>query len=216
MAIRFYYLSGSPFSWRVWLALERKAIDYDMILLSADAGDLKQADYLVINPRGKVPAIVDDGFALYESSAIGEYLEERFAGSGPPLWPGDAVERAVGRRIAAEVDCYVYPPLRRLMEELLFRREGEPDESAIATSREAVTSNLRLITQSSMGDFLLGTEPSLADFALYPMTALLGRLDRRHPQRDFSTLIPAILKSWAERIEALPYFQKTYPPHWRT
>lgn len=215
MALRFYYLSGSPFSWKVWLALEHKAVDYEMVLLSADAGDLKQAGYLAINPRGKAPAIVDDGFALYESSAIGEYLEDRFADGGPPLWPRDGVSRAIGRRMAAEVDAYVYPPLRRLVEELLLRREGEPDEGVIATSREAVAANLRLIAQSARGDFMLGDEPSLADFTLYPMIAMWGRLDLRYPEREFAALIPETLKPWAQRIEALPYFQKTWPPHWR-
>jgi len=52
MAIRFYYLSASPFGWKVWLALERKRIDYEMVLLSADAGDLKPPGFLAINPRG--------------------------------------------------------------------------------------------------------------------------------------------------------------------
>lgn len=216
MALRFYYLSGSPFSWKVWLALEHKRIDYDRIVVSADAGDLKQAGYLAISPRGKAPAIVDNGFALYESSAIGEYLEDRFADSGPRLWPRDVAGRAIGRRMAAEVDAYVYPPLRRLVEELLFRREGPPDEDAIAASREAVAANLRLIACSAVGDFMLGHEPSLADFALYPMTALLRRLDLRHRQRDFAALMPESLTAWAGRIEALPYFEKTLPPHWRT
>ena len=66
LAITFYYLSGSPFSWKVWLSLERKQVPYDLRVLSADAGDLKERDFLAINPRGKVPAIVDDGFSLYE------------------------------------------------------------------------------------------------------------------------------------------------------
>ena len=216
MALRFYYLSGSPFSWKIWLALERKAIDYEMTVLSVDAGDLKRADYLAINPRGKAPAIVDDGFALYESAAIGEYLEDRFADQGPCLWPQDVVSRAIGRRIAAEVDSYVYPPLRRIVEELLLRRRGEPDEDAISCARDALATELLRAAQSVMGDYMLGVEPSLADFALYPMTAMLGRLDQRHPQRDFGALVPEALKSWGERIETLPYFQKTFPPHWRT
>jgi glutathione S-transferase len=216
MSVKFYYLSGSPFGWRVWLALEHKRIDYEMVLLGADAGDLKQPGFLAVNPRGKVPAITDDGYSLYESTAICEYLEERFADSGSRLWPCDLRDRANGRRIVAEVDSYVYPPLRRLVEELLFRREGIPDEAAISTAHEAVAANLNGFARSAVGDFLLGQEPSLADFALYPMTALLGRLDLRHPQRDFSGLMPENLKAWAKRVEALPYFQKTLPPHWRS
>jgi glutathione S-transferase len=215
MTLRFYYLSGSPFAWRVWLALEHKRIGYEMVLLSADAGDLKQAGYLAINPRGKVPAIMDEGYSLYESSAICEYMEERFADSGPLLWPRDLRDRTNGRRIVAEVDAYVYPPLRRLMEELLFRGNGEPDEAIISSSCEVLADNFRLIARSLTGGFFLGQQPSLADFTLYPMIAVLGRLDLHRPQRDFRGLMPESLKLWAERIEALPYFQKTIPPHWR-
>jgi glutathione S-transferase len=186
-----------------------------MILLSADAGDLKKPGFLAINPRGKVPAISDDGYNLYESSAICEYLEERFADSGAGLWPSDLRDRATGRRMESEVGAYIYPPLRSLVEELLFRREGIPGEAVISSARGALAGELHLFAQAAVGDFLLGYEPSLADFALYPMTALLGRLDLRHPQREFSGLMPKPLKSWIGRVEALPYFQKTVPPHWR-
>lgn len=71
MSIKFHYLSGSPFSWKVWLALEHKALTYDIQVLKVDAGDLKRPEYLAISPHGKAPAIVVDGFALYESSANG-------------------------------------------------------------------------------------------------------------------------------------------------
>jgi len=77
MALDFYYASGSPYAWRVWLALEHKRIPYNWKLLSFDAGDLQKSSFHAINPREKVPAIVDDGFALYESSAILEYLEDK-------------------------------------------------------------------------------------------------------------------------------------------
>jgi glutathione S-transferase len=73
VTITFYYLSGSPFSWKVWLSLERKQIPYELRVLSANAGDLMAPEFLTINSRGKVPAIVDDGFALNESLAIVEY-----------------------------------------------------------------------------------------------------------------------------------------------
>ena len=42
MALDFYYASGSPYAWRVWLALTYKAIPFDWKLLSFDAGDLQK------------------------------------------------------------------------------------------------------------------------------------------------------------------------------
>ena len=216
MVLTFFYLSGSPFSWKVWLALEHKALAYELKRLSADAGDLKAPQYLAINPHGKAPAIVVDGFVLYESSAIVEFLEDRFPHQGRPLWPQDAEQRAVGRRIAAEVDAYLYPPLRCCVEELLLRREGVPDKGALTRARDAITQTLALFAGAVGGPFLLGSEPCAADFALYPLTAILGRLDLRHPARRFSDLLPRELIQWRARVEALPYFERTLPPHWKS
>jgi len=42
MAIDFYYGSGSPFAWRVWLALEHKALPYELKVMSFDSGDLEK------------------------------------------------------------------------------------------------------------------------------------------------------------------------------
>ena len=99
MSVRFYYGSGSPHSWRVWLALEH--IPYHRKTLSFDAGDLKTAKFGALNPRRRVPVLVDDDFALAESAAIVEYIEECWP-SGPALFARDPRERAIQRRMCAK------------------------------------------------------------------------------------------------------------------
>src|SRR6266480_570619 len=93
MALAFYYASGSPYAWRVWLALEHKAIPYELKFLSFDAGDLQQPEFVALNPRHKVPVIVDEDFALYESAAIVEYLEDKRPGD-PRLFSQNPRQRA--------------------------------------------------------------------------------------------------------------------------
>ena len=66
----FYYGSGSPYAWKVWLALEHKQLEYDLKLLSFDRGETRAPEFRALNPRGKVPTLVDDGLVLWESSAI--------------------------------------------------------------------------------------------------------------------------------------------------
>jgi glutathione S-transferase len=78
MTVTLYYGSGSPYAWRVWLALEHKQTPYDLEVLSFDTGDLEKPEFLELNPRHKVPVLVDGGFVLYESAAIVEYVEERW------------------------------------------------------------------------------------------------------------------------------------------
>ena len=50
-------------------------------------GDLKTAEFGALNPRRRVPVLVDDDFALAESAAIVESIEERWP-SGPALFAG--------------------------------------------------------------------------------------------------------------------------------
>src|SRR5205085_2062335 len=68
--IQFYFASGSPWAWRVYLALEEKDLPNETTLLSFSAGDLKKPDYLAMNPHGKVPVLKDGAVTLYESQAI--------------------------------------------------------------------------------------------------------------------------------------------------
>ena len=94
MALTLHYASGSPYAWRVWLAVEHKGIPYELKLLSFDKGDLATPTFRALNPRGRVPALEDDGFALYESAAIVEYLETSTQAS-----------RASSRAISASGRC---------------------------------------------------------------------------------------------------------------
>ena len=66
------------------------------------------------------------------------------------------------------------------------------------------------------GDFLVG-ELGAADFTLYPLLALPLRMEARtKPDLAIAAAIGPRLNAWMRRIEALPYFMATYPPHWKT
>jgi glutathione S-transferase len=215
MALRFYCASGSPPSWKVWLALEHKRIPYEMVLLSFQAGDLKKPDFLAKNPRGKVPVLEDGPFVLWESAAILEYLEERFPEQ--PLLPPlpDHEGRARVRRVCAEADGYWYPAARRLLIETLYRPDGAGDLDEIAAAREEILRESEHLASELKGPFFQGDDVSLADFAVYPTMALLGRLETKAPQHGVLTAFHPKLLEWGKRVEALPYFAQTVPPHWR-
>ena len=216
MTLTCYCLSGSPFSWKVLLALEYQNIDYELRVLSADVGDLKKPEFLAINPRHKVPAIIDNGFTLYESSAIIEYLHDQYGATHTPLWPDDVTSKALARRVACEADNYIYPPVRKMVSELLMRREGKPDPGIIAESRQSLAKDFHLMNEAFSGDYVAGKAPSAADFTLYPFTAILRRIDDKQPGQDIQAVLPARMKQWMQRIEALSFYAKTYPPHWKS
>ncbi|HZP92407.1 MAG TPA: glutathione S-transferase family protein [Burkholderiales bacterium] len=211
--LTFYYGSGSPYSWRVWFALEHKGIPYELKQLSFSAGDLKRPDYLRVNPRGKVPAIEDDGFSLYESAAIVEYLDERYGPKGV-LFPGGAGQRAQVRRLVREADEYVAGAQERLVDEVLFKKKEQWDGAEIAAARDSLVAELNIFEAYLAGEFLADAL-SAADFTLYPMIALCLRIEKRNPDLALRGAIGPKLAAWMKRVEALPYFEKTYPPHWK-
>lgn len=212
MALTFYYGSGSPFAWKVWLVLEHKGIPYEFRLLSFDRGDTQSPEFRAVNPRGKVPAIVDDGFALWESAAICEYLEERYPQK--PLLPGDAKARATARRIAAEADSYLSPAVTRLFEATLYRKDPASPAELTEVHRQ-ILDELSLFEARFTGPYLAGAL-SLADFTVFPHMRLLKRVEERQPGKGIADdRLPPQLRAWAKRIEALPYYQKTIPPHWK-
>ena len=212
MALTFYYGSGSPYAWRVWLALEHKQVTYELKTMSFSAGDLRKPEYLAINPRQKVPAIVDAGFALYESVAILEYLDEQYA--GPKLFPGDVRQRSLVRRLVQEADQYYALAMEKLVDEVLFTAPEKWDPDKISEGRQGVTKELTLWDRLIRGDYLAGAL-SAADFTLYPLIALTLRIEKKKPDLDVRGAIGPRIAAWMKRIESLPYFQKTWPPHWQ-
>ncbi len=214
-SMTFYFGSGSPYAWKVWLALEHKKLPYEAKRMQFDNGDLKTPEFAAINPRRKVPTLVDNGFVMYESSAILDYLEDAYPDSGDPIWPRSVQERAVARRRAAEVVAYIDPINSKMFDQILIPVDQVPNTQAIEAAKKELVAELAFIEPWLEKDFLAGDKLSGADFTLYPYLAFLGRIDTRKPGYNLKALLPPKLAAWMQRIEALPYFEKTVPPHWK-
>jgi glutathione S-transferase len=213
MAFILYYLSGSPYAWRVWLALEHKGIAYELKPMSYDAGDFKSPAFQALNPRRRVPVIEDDGFVLYESAAIVEYLEDRQPGE-PRLFSADLRQRAVQRRMVREADQYVATALEELVEAVLFTPPERRSQPHIDAACAALKTELASWETVIAGDYLAGPL-SAVDFTLFPEIALVWRIGERNPGLVPADLVGPSLGAWMRRMEALPVVQKTWPPHWR-
>lgn len=215
MALDFYHGHGSPYSWRVWLALEFKGIPYNLKVLSFSEKDTTKPEFVAINPRHTVPTIVDDGYALWESIPILEYLDERFPNANK-LYPGDAAARARLRRLVREMELQVEQQgIDLVVEEFFDKETGKQDMERVAKGREKVRAELAYFAKELRGKYLSGDSPCAADFVLYPMLGYCWRVNVRKPEAGLGDVIPPALADYKKRIEALPYFDKTFPPHWR-
>lgn len=101
MALTLYIGEYTRSSWslRPWLVLKHFGIAFDTHVLRLSADYL--AERLAVSPTGKVPMLVDDGLAIWDSLAICEYLAERFPSLA--LWPQDPTKRALARAVSAEM-----------------------------------------------------------------------------------------------------------------
>jgi glutathione S-transferase len=210
-----YYGSGSPYAWRVQLGLEHKALPYERIVLSFTGGDLRTPEHLARNPRGKVPVLVDDGFALYESAAILEYLDEAYPGRGRPLFPGDARARAVQRRVILETNDYLDKASDALVAQALSVEPEAREPEVIAKGRAAVRAELAHLAPALTRDYFCGDEPGAADFTLYTLLGFLRRCQTRLPEVAFEDLVGPAFAAWMTRIDRLPFADACIPPHWK-
>lgn len=185
----------------VRLTLAEKGVAYERVEVNPFAPDVPAA-YRSLHPFGRVPTLVHDGFALYETGAIIRYIDRAFP--GPALQPAEPKALARMDQIIAIVDSYGYWPLvRQVFSPRVFRaRLGQPaDEAEIARGLEGSARVLAALEP------LVGDGVTLADLHLGAMTAYFvqapegAALLRRHPR----------LADWWDRLSARPSFVATDP-----
>ena len=93
----------SSWSMRPWVLMRQLGLPFDEVKLRFDfePGSAFRRAVAAYSPAGRVPVLVDDGFAVWDTLAITEYLHERFPGHG--VWPTAAKDRARARSLAAEM-----------------------------------------------------------------------------------------------------------------
>ena len=155
----------------VRLVLEEKQADYLLEPVDIFADEGVPAGYLERHPFGKIPAIAHDGFRLYETVSITQYLDEVLP--GPALTPDEPRARARMRQTIAVLDSYGYRPF---VWELFVERVRKPQEggtsdaAVIAAGVEKSRKCLKALADLREGtDLFLGDWPSLADCHAYPM-----------------------------------------------
>ncbi|MGF1540276.1 MAG: glutathione S-transferase family protein [Pleurocapsa sp.] len=114
--LQFYYSRLSVNARRVWVTLLEKNLEFEPIVMQLN-GDQFQADFLKINPFHHIPVLVDDGFTVFESLAILDYLEAKYP--QPALMPTDGQEIAQVRMIELVTVNELPPASIVLMKDML-------------------------------------------------------------------------------------------------
>ena len=219
MALELWWGSGSPYSWRALLALEYKQLQYTSHLVQFAKQEHRSPQLLKMNPRGRVPVLKDDDYVCFESLAILHYLDRKYP--QPPLFGSTAQEAGTVERVVCEYQSYAEDHITKIIQAILFQGvEGRAEEVERAMGfvmQEARTIETRLSTSA----WLVGEAFSAADIVVFPGIQMLLRvLERREAQDLRGRLLPLetnfpAIAAWIKRVEALPGYDRTYPPHWR-
>jgi glutathione S-transferase len=219
MALTLYWGSGSPFSWRVMLALQYKGLPYDSQLLHFDKQEHQSPQMLKLNPRGRVPVLKDGEYVVFESVAILYYLDLKYP--APPIFGLTPEEAGVIMRVICEFQSYAEPSLQRITAAIFEDRVAE-EIDALTDAMHVVAREARTIEgRLSKEQWIVGANYTALDMVIFPWIQLLRRALNKPAAAELGARFlpmernyPALAR-WIERIEALPGYENTYPPHWR-
>jgi glutathione S-transferase len=189
---------------RVQMLCEEIGIPYNYRTVDLDKNEQSASTFLALNPNGKVPAIDDDGFTLWESHAIMRYLADKHrAKSWYPTEP----------RARASVEAWLDWNHTRLGQEagkmafhtLILKDKGDPARVADARKwLEKILPVMDAVLQKQ--PYLCGAGPTLPDLSAATNMAYLEMC-----RYDLSPY-PAVIR-WYEAMKARPSFSKTALSH---
>ena len=204
----------SSWSMRPWVLMRHAGVPFDEVRLRLSFegdSDFKRR-LAAITPTGRVPVLVDDGFAVWDTLAIAEYVAEKVQSlpGRPSLWPADARDRARARSLCAEM----HSGFAALRSHCPMNIEADlPDVGArllrdvpeIAVDLARITSMWQQQLAETGGPFLFG-EFSVADAYFAPVCMRLRTYALPVPERARGYVahmleLPAV-RQWADEARA--------------
>jgi glutathione S-transferase len=205
--MKLYGFPPSPNTWKVRAVAAQLGLRLDLEFVDLTKGQSHTPEYLALNPTGRTPVLVDGDFTLWESTAIMQYLASRTSNA---LWPNDARTRAdITRWQSWQLQHWSKDACEPLIFERLvkkFLNLGAPDAAVLAKGTESFNREARVLDgHLAKQPCLVGRELTLADFSV--AAPLFYAKEAELPLAPY-----AHIRSWFERVSALPAWRETAPP----
>ncbi len=190
----------SSWSMRPWVLLRQAGIPFEEVMVrfdSFDAGSEFKQTIDSVNPVGKVPVLLDDGFAVWDTLAIAEYLAEKFPEK--QLWPKAAQARARARSVCAEMHSG-FSALRShcpMNIEASLPQTGAlvwRDQPAVRKDVQRIVAMWSELLEQHQGGMLFG-DFSIADAYFAPVCMRL---------KNYALPVPGHVTDYIQRVCALP------------
>jgi len=198
---------GNPFSTctrKVLATLAEKGKEVEMVMVDLGKGEQKNPEYLKRQPFGKVPALEDDGFQLYESRAIIRYLDDKLPGI--KLTPADPKQRATMEQWSSVEYSYFSPTAMKIVYQKIFHpMRGQPvDMEVVKKAKEDLGRTLDVMeAQLGKTPYIAGDSFTLADIGYMPYLEYVFA----GQEGDVVEARPHVA-AWWKRISARPSWKK--------
>lgn len=204
--MKLYNANLSPNALRVRAVVFELGLDVEIVDVDLRSGENRTAEYLALNPNGKVPTLVDGDFVVWESRAIDAYLASKKPEKN--LYPQDPQTRAIIDQWsywnAIHLSSAIQPIVYEKLVKKLFGR-GDPDESIVEAKMKELGQLLPVLDTGLKDKEWLASTLSIADFAMASVFVF------RDPLGLHLNETPNVA-SWMGRMDALPSWQKAVAP----
>ncbi len=203
--MKLYGFPPSPNTWKVRATAHQLGIPLELEIVDLTKRAQREPKYLALNPTGRTPTLVDGDLALWESSAIMQYLGDK---QKSPLWPDDARTRAdIMRWQSWHLQHWSRGTGTFLFENAVkpALKIGEPDPKALAQAAELFHQDAAVLDQHlAAHPYLVGDTLTLADFAV--VAPLFLAEPGKMPLENYGNI-----RSWFAKQAALPAWRETAP-----
>jgi glutathione S-transferase/RNA polymerase-associated protein len=194
---RVYEHPLSPYAQKVKIALREKGVDFEVATPGGLGAGGVAGEFLAANPRAEVPVLIDGGTAVFDSTVILEYIEDRWP--RPPLLPAGAAERARVRMIEEVMDTHYEAVNWALGEIGWFRRAEGALADTLRANAARQTKGFHAWLERELGQraWFNGADFGWGDLAVAPFVAASATLGNA-PEAG------SRLAAWLERVLARP------------
>ena len=203
--MRLYYHPLSSNSRRATLTARHLGVDIELASVALESGAQKSADYLRLNPNGRVPLLLDGDFLLWESHAIMQYLADK--ARADDIYPADIAARADINRWLFWSACHFAPACGLFIRERVSKKlmGGAPDPAEIARGEGQLRPAAAMLDAHLGGrDWIAQGRLTLADFAV--AAPLMHSARAELPLGAYNNL-----QAWFARLRATEAWATTEP-----
>ncbi len=196
MTVKIYGPTASRAARALWIVHEL-GLPFEHV--PVEMKDLKNPEFLAINPNGKSPAMVDGDFKLFESMAINLYLAEKYNRNG--LFPSKLEDRALTNQWSFWGMTEVEKPLLTILIDMFMTAPDKRKPEAVAEAQKALPKPFGVLNAALQGrEYLLGPTFTVADLNVASICSWA-----RPIKYDFSAT-PNV-GAWLDRCLARPAFK---------